>query len=263
MKSKGLLILLLFVISISAFSQTKARISTPDLTYFNDTLVIIFDINNCQTNNLYIIDLKIFTSDGGQVSASGFSGDLGDNISCGKNKKIIWNLAKDNFRINDDIEVQIFADEVIINLPEAENMDDRIEKPVNMISTTYSRGNIFGSSLVFPGLGQKKASRNPGPLFLGVLGYGSLAASGYFIMDYSKKYDQYLDSSIRSESDRLFLESEKSYKFSQYFIYGAAGIWAVNLIWAAVIPTNTNNNMAVGISPLNSRGIELYAKWTF
>jgi len=262
MRLKGLFILLLFVISLSAFSQTKARISTPDLTYYNDTLLIIFDINNCQSEEIFIIDPKVFTSDGREVSASGFTGDLGDNIRCGRNKKIIWSLARDDYQVNGDIEVQIFAEEVIINMS-PEEKTEVIEKPVDRVTTTYSRGNIISSSLVLPGLGQKKASRKAGHLFLGVLGYGSLATSGYYLMDYNKKYDQYLESSTAYEIDRLFLESEEAYKMSKYFVYGAAGIWVVNLIWSAVIPTTSRDNMAVGISPLNSGGIELYAKWTF
>lgn len=264
MKPKELIILLLFVISAASYSQNKARISTPDLTYYNDTLLIVFDIDNCQPESLFIIDLKIFSSDGNQVSASGFSGDLGDNITCGKNKKIIWSLTKDNLRINDDIEVQIFADEITINLlPEEKQEEEPKGKPLKRITTTYSRENVIASSLVFPGLGQKKVTGKSGYLALGILGYGSLAASGYFIMDYTKKYDQYIKSTIGSESDRLFLESEESYKLSKYFIYGAAGIWTVNLIWAAVIPTSYRNNIAVGIYPVNSGGVKLYAKWTF
>jgi len=244
------------------YAQDRASISTPDLTYNNDTLTIVFDINNCQPEKIYIVDLKIYTSDGNEVIASGFSGDLGDNIKCGNNKKIIWSLARDNYQINDDIEVQIFADEVVINL-QSEEKTEIAEKPMDNVATSYSRGNIIASSLVLPGLGQKKASRKSGHLFLSVLGYGSLATSGYFFMDYNKKYDLYIEAASPTESDRLFLESEDSYKLSKYFVYGAAGIWTVNLIWSAVIPTTKRNNMAVGISPLNSGGIELSAKWTF
>lgn len=259
MKLKGFTITIFLLSSVMCYSQKKARISTPDLRYYNDTLIIAFSINNCQAEELFTIDPKIFTSNGNEVSASSLSGDLGENIKCGSNKQIIWNLANDDFQINDDIEVQIFADQVIINLPVE-------EESVEISPVTYSsisRGSIIASSFFFPGLGQKKASRKSGHLLLGVLGYGSLATSAYFILDYNKVYDQYLESTSDSESNDLFLKSEKSYNLSKYLVFGAAGIWTINFIWSAVIPTTQQNKVAVGISPVNKGGIELYAKWTF
>ncbi|MEA1886064.1 MAG: hypothetical protein U9N72_02495 [Bacteroidota bacterium] len=100
-------------------------------------------------------------------------------------------------------------------------------------------------------------------MILSVLGYGCLAASGYFILDSNKKYDQYLEADIKEERDRLFIDSEKSYMRARYFVYGAAGVWAINLIWSAVIPYSRPDNFTAGVSANDIHGIQLYAKWTF
>ncbi|MCF8221748.1 MAG: hypothetical protein K9J25_01270 [Bacteroidales bacterium] len=96
-----------------------------------------------------------------------------------------------------------------------------------------------------------------------MIGYGSLVASGYFIYDYNTKYDQYLESVSINDRDRLFRESEKSYNRARYLIYGAAGVWAVNLIWSAIIPSSPRNNFKAGASANNMKGVNLYATWTF
>jgi len=297
-----LIVPLIFVFNLQVFSQAQASVSKPGLTYFNDTLIITFDIRDCPDKAIFNINPRIFKSDGTIIEVSDITGDLGNNIKCGNNKSIIWNLAGDNFRINGNVDVQIFAEQVIINEPvvqksvadKAQNITAETEVQTrtgkadstgynedlqaeigkvaknidNDASVTpplriYSRGNIIASSFVFPGLGQKKIIKKGTPLLLGVLGYGGLAASGYFIYDYNRKYDQYLKSELKTESDRLFNDSEKSYKMAQYFIFGAAGVWVANLIWSAVIPASRSDNFNAGLSANDIYGIQFYAKWTF
>jgi len=297
-----LIVPLIFVFNLQVFSQAQASVSKPGLTYFNDTLIITFDIRDCPDKAIFNINPRIFKSDGTIIEVSDITGDLGNNIKCGNNKSIIWNLAGDNFRINGNVDVQIFAEQVIINEPvvqksvadKAQNITAETEVQTrtgkadstgynedlqaeigkmaknidNDASVTpplriYSRGNIIASSFVFPGLGQKKVTRKGFPLLLGVLGYGGLVASGYFLYDYNKKYDQYLGSEIKTESDKLYDDSEKSYQMAQYFIYGAAGVWAVNLIWSSVIPASRSDNFNAGMSTNDIYGIQFYAKWTF
>ncbi|MFP4489534.1 MAG: hypothetical protein ACLFN1_09550, partial [Bacteroidales bacterium] len=221
---------------------------------------------------------------GGRViNAMSLSGDLGDSIKCGDNKRITWSLAADNLKINDNIEVQIVAEQTTVNKteegekasPSSKDTEDRKtksepedgikERPASkpVPAPVYSRGNIIASSVIFPGLGQKKVTRKGAPLLMGILGYGSLAASGYFIYDYNKKYEQYLETDIRSESDILYQDADKSFNAARYLAYGAAGIWAVNLIWSALIPSSQPENLAAGVSVNDISGMQLYAKWTF
>ncbi len=276
MRSFKLILPLLLFMSLQVFSQSKVSISKPRLSYFNDTLVIIFDITNCN-DAIFEVEPRITTSGGKVINASGLSGDTGENVSCGSNKKIIWSLAKDDISLNEEIEVQIIAEQLMINIQEGgrdkqevKEGGDRVRAeaelktmPSDLTATAYSRANIMASSVIFPGLGQKKASRKGAPLLLGVIGYGSLAASGYFFYDYNKKYDQYLEAMTVIESKRLFDESDKSYKTARNLIYGAAGIWAINLIWSAVIPSSPTGNFTSAVSTNDMYGIQMCARWKF
>ncbi len=290
MKTYKLILLLTLLVCIRAFPQQGISISKPDLSYHNDTLVIIFDIKGCSQDDLFSVIPLISSQGEDQIKMSGLSGDLGDNIKCGKDKKIIWSLAADGFMINGDIEVQISAQQVIIEAREYKE-DETLKKEItvkdreditdpgnraekaentktpgetaNLSPAGYSRGNIIASSMIFPGLGQKKAIRKGSPLILGIIGYGGLASAGYFIYNYNKKYNQYLESNERTLSDQLFMDSEKSYNTARYLIFGTAGIWTVNMIWSALVPASGKKDFNAGMTMNNMNGIELYAKWTF
>lgn len=275
MRSLKLILPLLLFMSLQLFPQAQVSISKPRLSYFNDTLVIFFDITNCN-DAVFEVEPRITTYGGTVINASNLSGDTGENVSCGNNKKIIWSLAEDDIRLNEEIEVQIMAEQLISNKEEGGKVNQAGEKvkeggdrdkeetmPSDLTAPAYSRANIMASSVIFPGLGQKKASRKGAPMLLGALGYGALATSGYFIYDYNKKYDQYLEAMSVTESEKLYEESNKSFKTARNLIYGAAGIWAVNLIWSAVIPSSRTGNFAAAMSTNDMYGIQLCARWKF
>ncbi|HKL66369.1 MAG TPA: hypothetical protein VJ877_00645 [Bacteroidales bacterium] len=302
MKTLRLILAFLAAISVQVQSQSNISISRPELTYYNDTLVILFDIRGCSQNNIFNIYPHITYPNGEAINTSALQGDIGDSIRCGQDKRIVWNLAADNIRINGNIEVQITAKQVVtndigedveakakdevatteekkgMNLNEEAGEDPDQEARIDIkkhaddeipgnsgtiLPPSYSRGNIMASSLILPGLGQKKASSKGAHLLLGVIGYGSLAASGYFIYDYNNKYDQYLEAVSVNDRDRLFRESEKSYNMARYLVFSAAGVWALNLIWSAIIPSSPRNNFKAGASANKMKGVNIYATWKF
>lgn len=298
MRRFKLILSFVLFISLQVFPQSEVSISKPRISYFNDTLVIFFDITNCN-DAIFHIEPLITTAGGTVINASGLSGDTGENVSCGINKKIIWSLAEDDIRLNEEIEVQIIAEQLMGNIQEekkvaraggdvkeaGESIGDKdkemtgdtdkesvnVDKdrgseetvPSDLTAPAYSRANIIASSVILPGLGQKKASRKGAPLLLGVIGYGTLAASGYFFYDYNKKYDQYLEAMTVTESKSLYEDSDKSFKMARNLIYGAAGIWAVNLIWSAVMPSSRSGSFAAAVSANDLYGIQLCASWKF
>ncbi|MEA1886063.1 MAG: hypothetical protein U9N72_02490 [Bacteroidota bacterium] len=182
MKTLKLILPFLTVLSLQLFPQKEVTISEPELSFYNDTLAIRFDILNCSDDALFTVNPRIFTSDGRIIPTSNISGDLGKNIKCGRNKEIIWSLAEDEFRLNDDIQVQIIAERINVNVQEPEqkdtaniqpqasklleevitdkeeNIKERNDRPVSPPLRTYSRGNIIASSLFAPGLGQSKVN---------------------------------------------------------------------------------------------------------
>ncbi|MCF8221749.1 MAG: hypothetical protein K9J25_01275 [Bacteroidales bacterium] len=128
MKTLRLILAILAAISVQVQSQSNISISRPELSYYNDTLVILFDIRGCSQNNIFNIYPDITFPSGEVINTSALHGDIGDSIQCGPDKQIVWNLAADNFRINGDIEVQITAQQVVINDKEAEENEETIQK---------------------------------------------------------------------------------------------------------------------------------------
>ena len=249
------LLLLLTLLPSLLFSQNEPDIGAPQVTYYNDTLQIVYTINNCQPGNLYSIDLKVFSSDGKEVRLSSLSGDIGKNITCGDENMIYWDLAKDNFQVNDDIEIEILAKLTSFEKPPR-------KAAINAIPD-LSRGKIVANSLIFPGLGQKKVKGRNSPLILGVSGYLFASASVVFAIETGNKYDQYLNETNGLVRVKTWSRVEDNYEMAKITAYTAAGIWAVNLIWAAFVPTEHNKPVAIGVLPIETGGVGVYARWNF
>lgn len=268
---------------LTAMAAAQPVLTKPRLSFSNDSLVILYDIRNCEGNARFTIEPHIRLAGGAIPNIQSISGDVGENIPCGMGKKIVWNLAADGVEIDDELEIQLYAypleepgpdgeeEKPILKEPEVdtlsreadENTERKTEMPGEGSGRTYSRTNLMVSSFFVPGLGQKKVKQKASPLIMSVLGYGSLAVSGYYLLDYQKTYDQYLEATNRTDSDRLFKESEESYDMAKYLALGAAGVWTVNLIWLAVIKPKAPANLQAGVSPVAGQGIQVYARWSF
>ena len=236
------------------FSQNEPEIGPPEVSYYNDTLKVVYEIGNCKTGNLYEIKLKVFNSQGGEIRASALSGDIGRNITCGTNKTIYWDLAADNIQIDDDIELEILANLMFVDEP----VIGRPEK----VKEKSGRGKIIASSLIFPGLGQKKASGKKGHLILGAAGYGCVAAAGIMFSESNRAYNRYEEATSQDARDEYFQKSEDLFNTAKAAAIGAGGIWAINLIWSAIIPIE-DNKMTFGLGQLPTGGVSINARWNF
>ncbi|MDZ7740078.1 MAG: hypothetical protein U5K32_13655 [Bacteroidales bacterium] len=88
------------ILSLQALPQSEVSISKPELGYYSDTLLIMYDIRNCPDDAFFKVKPYITTSGGRVINAMNISGDLGDSIKCGGNKRITWSLAADDLSIN-------------------------------------------------------------------------------------------------------------------------------------------------------------------
>lgn len=252
---KTYILILLILVSTSAGAQNKFKVSSPKLSFENNILSIEYNITNCSVNDIFFIDIEIKDSKGNIINASSLTGDIGKNISCGRAKKIYWNLADDNFLLNDEIEVEMVAERIFVQTPSS-------SIPVQG-NKTLTRGSVMASSILVPGLGQKKASGKSAHLLMSGLFYGTAGASAYFYSDYKKKYDLYLVETNQAESDRLFEQSEQAYNKARIFMYQAIGFWTVNMIWSAVIPIKDPDAVALIVTPNEMGGLEFGASITF
>lgn len=105
--------LLLLLISFCFLSLTKTFaqvtvIENTKLQLENENLIITYDIGG--TNTLEKVWLEIKTTSGKTIIAKTLNGDIGENISSGKNKRIIWNMKADNIDLQgEELNVQVLA----------------------------------------------------------------------------------------------------------------------------------------------------------
>lgn len=254
MKRTGFLFILLpFFSALSA--QESYKISKPEPTFSNNTLIIKYDITGCGSGEYINVTVVVLDSKGDTLRPVNISGDLGLRVNCGFGKTIVWDLAKDNVKIDEDIQILIKGN-----------------KPVPVVSSVVvpeakkiSRGNIILSSAFVPGLGQKRASGTSGYLVFSGLVYGGLATSCYFNFIRSKQLKRDYLAASDTERDDMFSKWEKSNDMTKYLIYGAAGVWAINFIWSAVMPVKENPLKRMNLSLTSHQKNELLvsARWTF
>lgn len=143
---KSLLFLFLLFFSSLLSAQSKIQISRPDLSYINNTLTVKYDITGCKTGQFVHISMIVVNSKGDTIRPTYINGDIGNKITCGPGKSILWDVARDTINLDDDIEVMLTGKEIIPVITKISNPD--LQK--------VSRGTVLISSFFIPGLGQKK-----------------------------------------------------------------------------------------------------------
>jgi|WetSurMetagenome_2_1015567.scaffolds.fasta_scaffold157466_2 hypothetical protein len=251
---KYFLSLAMLLLAVAAVPQSKILISKPDVSYSNNILTVKYDITGCGTNQFVDVSLKVINSKGDTIKPSYISGDIGSGVNCGMGKTILWNVVKDNIKIDDDVEVMLSGNEIKPVIP------NTIIPP----APGLTRAKVIGSSIFVPGLGQKLASGKGTYLLFSGIVYGAAGASALFYMKHNKYYSDYKKAS-GADADALFSKSEKSFDTAQYMLYGAAGAWVTNFIWAAVIPIKKKSAARTDVSFLSmpDKGLLISARWTF
>lgn len=229
-----LLILVLVVTQLSA--QQGFQISKPEPSLSNNTLTIRYDITGCRNTDMISINLIILNSKGDTLKPSALTGDIGLQVNCGSGKTILWNIAADKININDDIQIYVTG-----NTP-----PPSARKTPAVPSVNISRGKIILSSALLPGLGQMKAAGKPAYLVLSGIVYGSAGAAGFLASRLADQRDAYL-AATGDDREVLYNKWQSNYNMARYLAVGAAGVWAANIVWAAVIPVTSTRNKNLGI----------------
>ena len=206
---------LFLLLSVSgAFSQ-GFQITPPRLDFDGRQLLISYDVLNSSDADQFYVWVEIEKKNGEKIKMKALSGDVGDKIKVGMNKKIYWTPETDSVIIDEDVSVEVKAEKY---------------------AKSFNKGSAILMSTVMPGLGQTKISKGKPFWITGVLAYGALAGGLVVHQSYVKTYDSY-----RSEVDpasRVSLRTKaqsQSNLSSALFISGAA-LWVGNLIWVAAIP---------------------------
>lgn len=227
MRKKLFLIICCSMITYSFLcAQQNIVITKPQLEFKDNNIIVEYDILNSQESESFRIWLDVIDSEGNNIQSNAVSGDVGNYVSGGKDKKIYWNLTADNIYIDAQLSIKVNAE--VTKESTATNPDNETENAYAGIK----RGGLLVQSLVFPGWGLSRI--NKGPHWLkGVVGYGIVAGAVVYNVKALSNYNAYLETSDVTIGNELFALSNRQDKISEGLMIAAAGIWVVDLIWTA------------------------------
>ncbi len=92
---------LILLYSINSFSQsTSAKIENVDYSVVGSKIIVTYDIINAGAEENFQVDLKFVDEQNHNVYPLSLSGDVGNTIYRGKEKRITWNVLKDREEIS-------------------------------------------------------------------------------------------------------------------------------------------------------------------
>jgi hypothetical protein len=193
--------------------DSKAVVSNVDFNLVNDELEITYDILNSSPGELFQVSAGILNESGKPINAKSFKGDIGENISGGTQKKIVWEISKDIGFLDDKIFVEIVA----------VNQNPAIIKPVK-------KGTALLMSTIYPGLGSSRITFKQYHLLKGVAAYGTLAGSFLYKRKASQSSLDYENAVTAADRDKYFSANHNQKQLSDVLLYTSAAIWIVDYV---------------------------------
>jgi hypothetical protein len=265
--------ILLFIILFLVFSLIPAPLSAQSVENIkfyqneNDQVVITYDIVGCE-NTKFDVELWL-SQDGGQhfdYQPISVSGDVSEGVTDGKNKQIVWDVLSDIRKLGGTSFVfKIILINEYTAIGDETKKSDYVENhkkrkhPDNYKPIAQNSGAVL-RSLVLPGLGQYYKDQ----LTKGLLFTSAAVGAGIYIFinekarrsamdDYEEAYARYRDatslSELYSSYDDLVLAANEAIdkrKSRDKGLYILAGVWALNLIDAAVGWPSTESGIEIG-----------------
>ncbi len=228
------ILILLQLVGISVLAQ-KSKISNTTVEIADNKMVVKYDLLGSKATKHYKILFEITNSTGLIIPTKNVSGDVGNNITGGPNKQIVWDYNADGIVYQDDINIQLSA--VFI-------YEDVKTSKALMLST------------LCPGLGISAMEKGKPYWLLGLVSYGCL---GYSYILNKKGYDNYtayLNNSEDNLNDKLLKDSQDQKQISKTLGYAAAGVWGINLIWTAI---KAKSKKSKSLSYINKNDIMFYS----
>ncbi len=207
----------------------NVKVETTSLKIVNNKLVIDYNFVKSKKTQRFDVWVEVTKSTGEKINAQSFSGDVGDNLEGGENKQISWDYNKDGIVLNDEINVEVFANITVLG---------------------PGMGKAILLSAVFPGLGLSKLDPGKPYWLMGVVGYGLIGASVVMNKNAVQNYNDYLIEEHPNESEDFYNRSEQNDNISKICAYSAIGVWVVNLVWTAV---NAKNSTSKVTGSLNNK----------
>lgn len=110
MKKIALLIWMAIPFFVNSVCQAQdIEVSDPRLELMNNNLYISYDIIYNDPSAEFTTSLQITDETGAAIEAKTLTGDIGNQVQGGSNKRIIWDLKADNIKMNASIFVKVHA----------------------------------------------------------------------------------------------------------------------------------------------------------
>lgn len=254
-------IIIILASIVTSFAQTTPEVKNVDFAVVNDTMFIFYDIANIKEQERFTVSVCIKTVTGKVIEPKALTGDIGNNIKGGKNKKIVWAITKDNVSIDEEGYVEITAKFVFEKIPVANNpVIDKapvVNNPVidkgSIVNKTYiGTGKAILLSTLLPGLGNTKLSEGKPYWLLGVASYGCLGGGIMMWLNSSTALKNYNTATTEDARDKSFSKSKSAGQNATYLFIGAGALWVGDLIITAVQggksnkATSMNKRISVG-----------------
>ncbi len=233
--------LILFTMSSGAL-LAQPRIANTKSRIIDEKLMITYDVLNSTPQDKFKIWVGITTKSGMSLTPKSLSGDVGDNVSGGVGKLIIWNLKNDNIMMSETFIVKVYGQQTGKatagnNQGTNKNVKPKVDTTRKNIAEAPTElhyigtGNALLRSAVFPGWGLSSMDKSKPYWLMGFLGYGAIVSSFYFNQQAVNDYNDYRAAMDIDMRDKLYNDVESNNKISRISAFSAVGIWAVNLIW--------------------------------
>ncbi len=232
MKKQRLYFFLIFLFLVNKSFPQGFLITAPKLVFDGTQLQIFYDIITKYPGDRFYTWVEIKKSNGEIIIAKNLSGDIGDNVKAGNNKKITWFPQQDSVYIDEEILVDIKAEKYV---------------------KSFNKGAMMLRSMVFPGWGQTKISKGKPWWLTGVAFYGTMTGSYFCYHKYQKTYESYRMEEDPVKRIDLKKETQQQLNYTTALICSGAALYAVNVFWVAVTPNRSQLLQNINLSLMPSK----------
>ena len=232
MKLSSLLLIGMFQIIATAYSysqvivDSKAKVSNVDFFLVGDNLIITYDLLYSKSSELFTVSVSIKTESGKTINAKSFKGDIGESISGGRKKEIIWEISKDIAFLEEQIHIEVLA----------VNQNPKLINPV-------TKGKALLFSTVYPGLGSTKTTLKKYHFLTGVVAYSALSGAILYNEKSDESYSNYQAAELPVDRDKYFSASLDHNETANIMFYTAGAIWLSEYI---IILASENRSRKTG-----------------
>jgi hypothetical protein len=218
--------------------QTSVEVSKPELSMQGKDVVISYHLLNSTASERFSVRIEITDSFGNPIEARTLSGDIGNGIPGGMNKKIVWDIQADSIFLVHEIFFEVYARP---ESPPAAIEPGKEETPAKIAEgKTFSRTSLMLQSLLLPGLGLSRLNPGKPHWIRGVVGYGCIGGAYYLNQKSIQSNEAYKNPTSVDEVIPTFNRAYRQDVVSEVLGIAAIGIWVSDLVWTFLATSDLN-----------------------